>query len=276
MILINGQPETTLSVADRGLQYGDGLFETIPFRDGKLEYLNEHIERLLRGCARLHIDFTDLESLERELVMLCAQTSEDKVIKIIITRGSGGRGYKPPKDTFPQRIIASYPLPDYPVHNSQGVTVQLCTTRLSANPLLAGIKHLNRLEQVIARNEWDSGEIAEGLMLNYDDELIEGTMSNVFLVRDSRLFTPDLRDSGIEGIMRRQIIEHASTLDIPHEVVSLNIDDLYQADEVFISNSLIGIWPVTLLHGTNKQWPHGDLTKKLQKALSTANIQYEK
>lgn len=270
MILINGQPETMLSVADRGLQYGDGLFETIPLRNGRLEYLNEHTKRLLRGCIRLQIDFNDIAALERELLIVCNQISGDGVIKIIITRGSGGRGYKPPKDSIPQRIITFHPLPDYPVNHESGITVQLCSTRLAKNPLLAGIKHLNRLEQVIARNEWDSADIAEGLMLNYDDELIEGTMSNVFLVNNGCLLTPNLNSCGIEGVMRERILALACTLDIPHEIVTLTLDDLYQADEVFVTNSLIRVWPVTALHGTNKQWSHGDITKKIQKALDTA------
>ncbi len=271
MILINGQPATTLSVADRGLQYGDGLFETIPFRHGKLEYLDAHIERLLRGCSRLQIDFTDLALLQHELVTLCAQTAQDAVIKIMITRGSGGRGYKPPLDALPQRIIASHPLPDYPAHYSEGVTVQLCSIRLSSNPLLAGIKHLNRLEQVLARNEWSTDAIAEGLMLDYQDRLVEGTMSNLFLVKDEHLLTPNLNESGIEGIMRQRVIELASVLNIPTEITTLNMDDLYQADEVFLTNSLINIWPVTALSGTNKTWSHGAITQRLQKALSTTD-----
>lgn len=271
MILINGQPATTLSVADRGLQYGDGLFETIPFRHGKLEYLDAHIERLLRGCARLQIEFTDLELLQQELLSLCSQTTEDAVIKIIITRGSGGRGYKPPQDAKPQRIIANHPLPHYPDSHSDGISVQLCSTRLSTNPLLAGIKHLNRLEQVLARNEWSSAEIVEGLMLDYQEQLIEGTMSNLFLVNDGHLFTPDLTNCGIEGILRAQVIGLAASLNIPYEITSLDIDDLYQADEVFVTNSLITIWPVTSLTGTNKKWSHGPVTKRLQKALSTTH-----
>ncbi|WP_289282725.1 aminotransferase class IV, partial [Methylophaga sp. UBA5088] len=133
-----------------------------------------------------------------------------------------GRGYKPPLDALPQRIIASHPLPDYPTHYSEGVTVQLCSIRLSSNPLLAGIKHLNRLEQVLARNEWSTDAIAEGLMLDYQDRLVEGTMSNLFLVKDEHLLTPNLNESGIEGIMRQRVIELASVLNIPTEITTLN------------------------------------------------------
>ncbi|MTI64836.1 aminodeoxychorismate lyase [Methylophaga sp.] len=269
MILINGQPDNRIPVTDRGLQYGDGLFETLAFRQGKLEYLAAHLQRMAKGCERLNISFSDKDKLEFELATLCAQTAEDSVIKIMLTRGSGGRGYKAPTDAEPLRIISSHPMPDYPQSCQQGITVRLCQHRLGINPGLAGIKHLNRLEQVLARSEWDDDNIREGLMLDVKDRLVEGTMSNLFLVHQGQLITPTLTENGISGIMRAAVIKSAAELAIPVKEKDLTLADLELADEVFLTNSLIGIWPVTELDGSDCYWEHGELTRHLQSELKT-------
>lgn len=267
MILINGQPDNRIPVTDRGLQYGDGVFETLAFRQGKLEFLEAHLNRLQRGCERLRIPFTDSDTLKLELATVCAQTAEDSVIKIILTRGSGGRGYKAPADAEPLRIISTHPLPAYPDACQQGVTVRLCQQRLGINPSLAGIKHLNRLEQVLARSEWDDDNIREGLMLDIRDRLIEGTMSNLFLVTNSVLYTPAIVDNGIAGVMREQIISLAKQQGIDCIEGDVELTDLLTADEVFLSNSVINIWPVTSMPESNKYWDYGQLTQKLQTLL---------
>lgn len=265
MILINGQPDNRIPVTDRGLQYGDGLFETLAFREGKLEFLEAHLDRLQRGCERLRFPPVDIDKLQLELATLCAQTAEDSVIKIIITRGSGGRGYKAPTTAEPVRIISSHPMPDYPVACQSGVQVRICQQRLGINPGLAGIKHLNRLDQVLARSEWDEDNIREGLMLDCHERLIEGTMSNLFLVSQGQLLTPSLSDSGIAGIMRQQVMQIAGSLSIPLAETTLSIDDLYQAEEVFLTNSIINIWPVAAL--AHQRWSYGSVTQRLQAAL---------
>lgn len=271
MILINGQPDNRIPVTDRGLQYGDGLFETLAFRQGELEFLEAHLARLMLGCERLNIPFQDIEKLKLELVTLCTQLAEDSVVKIILSRGSGGRGYKAPADAEPTRIISSHPMPDYPASCEQGVNVRLCEQRLGINPTLAGIKHLNRLEQVLARSEWDDELIREGLMLDIHDRLIEGTMSNVFVVKDKELLTPTIIDNGIAGIMRAEIINLAREMDITVTETVLDLEQLYQADEVFLTNSIIGLWPVTALPEKDKQWPYGVITQRLQSALKNFN-----
>ncbi|MCX4188651.1 aminodeoxychorismate lyase [Methylophaga sp. OBS4] len=268
MILINGQPENRINVSDRGLQYGDGLFETIAYRNGELELIEAHLQRLMLGCQRLNIPFTELDLLKAELVMLCAQTAEDSVIKIMLTRGEGGRGYFAAADIKPTRIVAAYPLPVYPQANQSGITVCICKHRLGINPTLAGIKHMNRLEQVLARSEWQDDTATEGLMLDINDKLIEGTMSNLFLVKQGRLFTPELHNCGIEGVMRARVIKIAQTLNISVYQQTLILNDLQQADEVFLTNSLIGIWPVTKVVDETWQWPHGAVSKQLQNELA--------
>ena len=273
MILINGQPENRIEVTDRGLQYGDGLFETIAYRNGQLEYYPQHLSRLLEGCQRLKIGFSvaQQQSLTEEVHAVCRQLNNDAVIKIMVTRGSGGRGYRYQTDMQPSRIISTHAMPIYPESHQSGITVRFCHQRLANNPALAGIKHLNRLEQVLARNEWQDDSIVEGLMLDYQDQVIEGTMSNVFLVQNSQLSTADLSDSGIAGIMRQQLIKIADRLSIPLHITSLTINDLKSADEVFVCNSLIGIWPVTSITDLDMHYSHGALTQTLQHALTSQN-----
>jgi 4-amino-4-deoxychorismate lyase len=256
-------------VTDRGLQYGDGVFETLAFRQGKLEFLEAHLARLKLGCERLRLPFNDLDNLKLELATLCAQTAEDSVIKIMITRGSGGRGYKVPHEAEPLRIISSHPFPEYPDSCQQGIAVRLCQQRLGLNPALAGIKHLNRLEQVLARSEWDNEVIREGLMLDIHGRLIEGTMSNLFLVQNSSLITPAIVDNGIAGIIRAEIIALAKEHGIACSERNIAIDDLLSAEEVFLSNSVIRIWPVTALPERNVHWSHGPLTQQIQMLLNT-------
>lgn len=274
MILINGLPENRVNVGDRGLQYGDGLFETIAYRNDHLEFLSDHLSRLVEGCQRLKITFTPSlqQSLINEVNAVCQQLTNDAVIKVILTRGSGGRGYRYQPDMPATRIICTYAMPMYPAHNVSGITVRICQQRLAINPSLAGIKHLNRLEQIMARNEWQDEMVAEGLMFDYHQRLIEGTMSNVFLVQDNQLWTADLSNSGIAGIMRKQLMQVAERLGIQLHITELSIENLKQADEVFVCNSLIGIWPVTYIMDFNLEFSHGPLTQKLQKALNSINI----
>ena len=270
MVLVNGKAEDRIVVSDRGLQYGDGLFETIAFRSSVAEFIEQHLQRLLSGCERLKISFQQLDLLQDELNSVYQKlNSTDAVIKIIITRASGGRGYLADKSVEPTRIISTHPYPSYPEsYHSDGVSVRFCQHKLSENSGLAGIKHLNRLDNVLARNEWDDSNIAEGLMFDQSDNLIEGTMSNVFLVKSQQLITPLLNKSGVEGIMRAQIIHLAKQLGLAFKESMITQDDLNKADEVFICNSLNGIWPVIEVVDTGIKYTLGPITQQLQQALS--------
>lgn len=272
MILINGQPEDRIDARDRGLQYGDGLFETIAFRHQRLELLDGHLARLQLGCKRLNLSLnaTDINAIKAELALITASLDTDTVIKIILTRGVGGRGYQYAENTPVTRIISSHPLPEYPASYQQGVVVRLCHQRLALNPQLAGIKHLNRLEQVVARNEWRDHTVAEGLMLDSSDLLIEGTMSNILLFRKGRLLTPDLSQCGINGVMRGFLLDHARQQGWPVAETQLTLDDLLTADEALLCNSVIGIWPIRQLIEHELKWPHGEMTQQLQQWLSQA------
>ncbi len=251
--LINGQAQKQIPVMDRGLQYGDGLFETIAVINGKPQYWDKHEARLLRGCERLGFPCVGFTLLKEEALTCAAKAGTQKaVLKIILTRGVGGRGYRPPLEPSVTRIVALFPWPDYPdAYQQEGVTVGICQTRWPHDPDLAGIKHLSCLPQVLARQEWQDDRIQEGLMLDYEDFLVSGTMSNVFMVRDGALLTPAIITCGIEGVMRSVILERAITLGLKYQIIPLTPEELLAADEIFLTNSLISIWPVKECEGKN-------------------------
>ncbi|MEE8427960.1 MAG: aminodeoxychorismate lyase [Gammaproteobacteria bacterium] len=263
--LVNGRPADTVSVLERGLHYGDGVFETIAIRDGQPCYWRQHQARLMDGCARLGISFADKNALLEDCRLLCTGVSQ-AVLKIIVTRGTGGLGYNPALAQTATRISGLLPWPDYPAHYAtEGIAVCLCETRLGANPALAGIKHLNRLEQILAGREWQNTEYAEGLMLDQQDHVVEGSRSNLFVVKENRLYTPALVQCGVAGIMRAAVLELASRLQLPIEVTMIDRDSLFSADEIFITNSLIGIWPVHTV--AQNHYPIGPVTRRLKKSL---------
>jgi 4-amino-4-deoxychorismate lyase len=268
-ILVNGNETEQLSAADRGLQYGDGVFESIAVRDGLPLLWERHFTRLTEGCRRLMIPVPDCATLRRELGKVAGAETR-AVVKVIVTRGDSGRGYRPGAGTTPTRIVRRYPWPDYPADNARiGVELCWCRMRLSRQPLLAGLKHLNRLEQVVARGEWQD-EYADGLMRDTEGRVIEGTMSNLFLVHEDVLVTPDLSESGVAGVMRAEVLAQAMRHGITTRISPVTVAMVETAKELFLTNSLIGIWPVARLE--MKQYVVGKTTQTLQAALQAANI----
>jgi 4-amino-4-deoxychorismate lyase len=258
---VDGQPADALSLKDRGLAYGDGLFETIAVRGGQPLLLDRHLARLVDGCSRLAIA-TNHELIRSELLAYAGALNEG-VLKFIITRGDSLRGYAPDPSAQARRILQGNPPAVYPaVHGEQGVRLFPCATRLSRQPLLAGLKHLNRLEQVIARAEWQDTEHAEGLMLDLAGRVIEGVFSNLFLIRDGVLITADLKRCGVAGVMRAELLFQAESLGIPTQITDISLDQLQWADEVFVCNSVYGVWPVRAYAALS--WSVGPLTRKLQ------------
>ncbi len=261
MYLLNGESKQVLAFSDRGFQYGDGLFETIEVQNGVPLFLKQHLQRLQKDCQRLLIPPPDLKLLKKEAFQLIRGV-DSAILKLIITRGSGGRGYRQADKISPTRLFSLHPFPNYAAdYFHTGITVRFCNTRLGLNPALAGIKHLNRLEQVMARAEWDTADIQEGLMLDFNGNIIEGTMSNFFLIKDNILYTPALKNCGVEGVLKKIIISLAKKNNI--QVIEKNIskDQVNMADELFVSNSIIGIWPIIQLE--SRQYKIGNLTKKI-------------
>ncbi|AOE86318.1 aminodeoxychorismate lyase [Pseudomonas sp. TCU-HL1] len=258
---VDGRPAESLSIKDRGLAYGDGLFETIAVRAGRPPLLEYHMARLAEGCRRLAIPL-DLQLMRTELLAFSAGLGEG-VAKLMVTRGEGLRGYAPPPVALPRRILQGSPFPVYPESNAeQGVQLFPCSTRLAEQPLLAGLKHLNRLEQVLARAEWQGSDYAEGLMRDQSGRVIEGVFSNLFIVRDGVLVTAELSRCGVAGVMRSALLDSAVASGMKTEVRDIAFEEFIRADEVFLCNSLFGIWPVCSV--TGHHWPVGPLTRKLQ------------
>lgn len=266
MILVNGECREHIEVSDRGFQYGDGLFETIAVTNGQPVFLDRHLERLNTGCGRLYIPFPGNELLAFEAQKLCRH-SINAVLKLILTRGSGGRGYRQPDLIQTTRVLSTHPFPEYPgIYKEQGIVARFCNTRLGLNPVLAGIKHLNRLEQVLARAEWTDPDVQEGIMLDINDRIIEGTMTNLFYVKKDSLYTPSLSFSGVAGIMRGIVIALSSDLGISVIEHTFPKDELLSADEIFVCNSIVGIWPVKQI--ANRCFPVGMRTRQLQACLA--------
>jgi 4-amino-4-deoxychorismate lyase len=247
-MIINGLPGDSLNANDRGLMYGDGVFRTLLIQQGQPRLWQQHYSKLQHDCAALDIKCPSFQSLEADLKQLLqnhADLAQQAVVKIIITRGPATRGYAPAANPQVTRILSISPLPDYPASfASQGIKVHLCKLRLGHQPRLAGIKHLNRLENVLAAAELTDSKIAEGILLDEDGHLIEGTRSNLFLVRNGKLYTPDLSKCGVAGLQRERVIDYAKQHKIVCKITELTMDDLLAADEIFMVNSVIGLWPV--------------------------------
>lgn len=244
---INGRRRTTIDYRDRGLQYGDGLFETMRVRRGRVRLLDYHLERQRTGCERLGIEAPPAALLRRELARAGAAAGEG-VLKLILTRGPGARGYRPTGQERCTRILSLHALPRAAVAaESIPVRIRWCSTPLGQNPVLAGLKTLNRLESVIARAEWRDARIWEGLMRDRDENIVCGTMSNLFLRSGTSLLTPLLDRCGVAGVMRRWILEAACDLRLEPAEGRIRWQDLSRADEVFMTNAVVGIRSVALI-----------------------------
>lgn len=251
--LINGQFNQSISPLDRGFAYGDGVFRTMVMRNGLPDFWPAHYQKLVADCSAIGIVCPSAELLMSDLQQLFS-VEEVAVAKIIITRGEGTRGYTPPAITAPTRVLIKSKMPEYPPENfSEGVHVCICETRLAIQPKLAGIKHLNRLENVLARMEYKDPKLAEGIMLDIDDHVIECTAANIFARFGDTLMTPSLAKCGIAGITRQHILALANTLNLKTIIDTFDMPKLLNADEVIICSSLYGAWQVlTIVENDNK------------------------
>jgi 4-amino-4-deoxychorismate lyase len=262
--LVNGH-STGVDPADRGLAFGDGLFETMAAHDGDVRWLALHMDRLAEGCSRLEIPMPPRTLLEQEIRAHCPP-QRSAVIKLIVTRGSGERGYRPPERATPTRVLAIAPWPELPAeHYRRGIEVCVLKMRLGENPLLAGLKHLSRLEHVVAQLELRGRAVAQGLLLDTSDKIVGGTSSNLFVVRGDELATPLLGRCGVRGVMRRAVLESARALGIAASERELTLDDVLAADELFVTNALFGIWPIAAIDA--RRFTAGPLTRRLMASL---------
>lgn len=264
-LLVNGVSPAdraqAIAADDRGFQYGDGLFETALLIHGQVRFLEDHLQRLFDGCARLSIQPPARDELLADIANVCSNQTRG-VLKIIVTRGSGGRGYRPRPQASSTRVVALHALNDVPKH---ALKLRWCQTRLGRNASVAGIKHLNRLEQVLAQNEWHDARADEGLMMDTEGEVVCATAGNVFAVRDGVLITPDLRFCGVRGIMRARVLAAAAKLQLAVSEEPLWPHDLEIASEVFVTNAVRGVRPAASLESL--QWNESAVASKLALAL---------
>lgn len=273
--IINGSFNHHITPLDRGFSYGDGVFRTLKMRGGLPLNWPLHYQKLVADCAAIGIVCPSAELLMSDFEQLVTLQDTDKqaenVAKIIITRGEGERGYQPPAVTSPTRVVIKSSMPQYlAAYDDTGVTLTLCQTRLSPQGKLAGVKHLNRLENVLARMEWRDETIFDGLLLDQQNNVIECTMSNVFIRINNTLFTPDLSQCGVAGVTRQRVLSVAHVLNLKIEITSFSLYDFTKADEVMICNSLFGCYQVTRF--LNQTWPIQHMAKSFKQLLAQHSV----
>lgn len=266
MLLVNGSPVTSVSAQDRGLTLGDGLFTTIHLKNQQPQLWSYHVSRLREGCARLKLPQPNIDLLYEQCCQL-ARDYDEACGKMIMTRGSGGRGYSPQGCKTPTTIVSVHP---YPIHyhdwQLSGISLEVAEQRLGCQPMLAGLKTLNRLEQVLLKNELDERDIPEAVVLDWQDHIVEAVTANIFWRKREQIFTPDLKLVGVCGVMRAFVIQQLNSWQYDVIRVSTGLPSLLDADEVWITNALMGIVPVAGI-GNVKYQDHR-IVKQLQSALA--------
>lgn len=271
MILVDGLPVSAVPADDRGFTYGDGVFRTLAMRKGRAQWWPQQYAKLAADCSALRITAPAESDLHRDLQAIALQMP-DCALRITVTRGSGGRGYALPETPQSRRVVSANPLPEYPRHwPEQGISVRVCELRLAAQPRLAGIKHLNRLENVLARAEWSDPAIAEGLLLDEAGHVIEGTRCNVFILEKDSLVTPDLSRCGVAGVTRDLVIAAAGRNGLRCHVAPISRQRLESAREILLVNSLIGVWPVAALE--QRRWTDFKIAPLVRKWLDALDSQ---
>jgi 4-amino-4-deoxychorismate lyase len=268
MALVDGRPAAALPLDDRGLAYGDGLFETILLQRGRPVWWDAHLARLARGAAVLGIAAPAPQAWQADLDRLLAEpgrpTAERRVLRLVLTRGSSGRGYATDPAAAPRRISRLLPAPvDRPDWRRDGIALRWCQLSLAEQPRLAGLKHLNRLEQVLARCEWNDPAIVDGLLCRADGRVVSATAGNLFVVAGGELLTPRIDRCGVAGTCRGVLLaqEQARECELDHDTVM-------RADELFLCNSLRGILPIARLG--ERTWRPGPLTRSVMARLAAA------
>jgi 4-amino-4-deoxychorismate lyase len=257
--LVNGEISTYVKAANRGLCYGDGLFETLAVQNGRPRRWQAHMDRLAAGCERLGLTMPAQAILLREVQTVSAGRT-DTVVKIILTRDGQGRGYLPPENAACVRVVSAHRYPDGILERArEGVRAQICELRLAIQPALGGIKHLNRLEQVLASVEIREKSGVAGILLDAEDHVISAIDANIFIIMEDRLLTPRLDRCGVRGVLRSHIL---AGFGARCEQRRIMVDMLQDANEIFICNSVRGIVPVTAID--HHEYGIGPVTREVQ------------
>lgn len=269
MGLINGLAEPHLFSGDRGLHFGDGCFTTARIDQGQVVYLTDHLQRLHNDCQRLAIPFQYWSELADEMQQLAAPKTR-AVLKVIITRGAGGRGYCVEGCGQPTRILATSAYPEhYRQWQLSGVRLATSPIKLGLNPALAGVKHLNRLEQVLIRQHLPASQADEALVVDYQNHIVECCAANILWCQGRRLFSPRLDRAGVEGTMKRRVIESLVEHGYAYTEVRQPVACLQKADEIIICNALMPVLPVVSVD--NWRYQAGNMFKTLYQLGFTAD-----
>ncbi|WP_047046686.1 aminodeoxychorismate lyase [Vibrio mexicanus] len=267
MFWVNGVKQDMISLTDRSFQYGDGCFTTLMTEEGKPLLWMMHQERIEACLNVLGIEHPDW-SLLLQWIEQAALPSGKAGVKVHISRGEGGRGYSPTQVGPSNVTISTFALPEqYSAWRKEGVKLGVSQVKLGLNPILAGHKHNNRLEQVLAKADIEKQSLVDGIVLDINGNVIESTIANIFWVIGDTLYTPDLTLSGVAGVARRSVLEVAEKTSQAVEVGQYRLEALMKADEVFICNSLMGIVPVTRI--ADQEFKIGPLTKRYQEKVNT-------
>ncbi|MCG9551980.1 aminodeoxychorismate lyase [Vibrio sp. Isolate31] len=280
MFWVDGESQQTIDILDRSFQYGDGCFTTMLVQNGEIQHFHDHQYRVDECLKALRISALDWNVVNAWLdsaiqhIQNCHHESENKShsrkvgIKLHVSRGAGGRGYSTKNIAKPTITISTF---DYPSHykawQDNGVELGVCRQALGLSPLLAGHKHNNRLEQVLMKDEMDQAGEVDGLVLDISGNVIETTMANLFWRQGEVIYTPQLTQSGVAGVMRKQVLTTLNQTELSVTIGDYCLPQLMQADEVFITNSILGVAPVTRISET--QFDIGTVTRSLQGQLNS-------
>ena len=255
-----------VSPLDRGLAYGDGVFETMRAHRGTVPWWPAHWARLALGARRLALPLPRESMVRDEATRLL--DGGDGVLRLVLTRGEGARGYAPAQVAMPTWILSTHPLPA--PARAGGLVLRWCATRLSHQPLLAGLKHCNRLEQVLARGEWpapgepDGDAFDEGLVCDPDDHVVGAIAANLLVFGDGEWRTPPVDRCGVAGTCRAWALREAGAVER-----RLSRIDVESADALVLCNAVRGILPVARLGA--RAWPPHPAVVALSRRFAAAH-----
>lgn len=266
MIWVNGVAQANIDPTDRGIAYGDGLFATMRTGAEGVLFFETHQARLTAGAARLGFQWQMSEALQQQLQALAIEYPQH-CIKLIVTRGVGGRGYTPPETVKPTEIVSVHTIPSHYIQGQQrGICLKTSSIRLGLQPLLAGVKHLNRLEQVLIKSHPLPQGFDDWLVTDIENNVIESSMANVFFIKGNCVFTPSLALCGVAGVMREQVMQALLEQNINIECLPVGAERLIEFDSAFITNSILGI--VDVLAIDSLTFTRTPITAQLRQTLS--------
>ncbi|MBD1575469.1 aminodeoxychorismate lyase [Vibrio sp. S11_S32] len=288
MFYVNGKPQTEIAISDRSFQYGDGCFTTMLVVNGHIQHWALHQQRLEQALSVLQMPLPDWKQVQQWLAIalepiLQASLASSIIrsgLKLHISRGCGGRGYSAIGADTPLITIHTF---DYPQHyqawQTNGIKLGISDLSLGLNPMLAGIKHNNRLEQVLIKSKFAHTCYDDVVVCDINQQVIETSASNLFWIKNNHLYTADLSSCGVTGTMRQQVLQLAQSFNLNVNMANYVLADLLGADEVFISNALHGIVPVVKIDTGNSHlakkdnpqycYPIGNQTRQFQERLNS-------